>query len=98
MKPLKIYQIKESAPRGLMFIPYSWLSDPVSMENYECIYEGGWIVNESISCELENIFEEFNIRHKPENYKGHSLSVSDIVELDGIKYYVDDIGFKKLSI
>ena len=33
---------------------------------------------------------------KPESYKGHSLSVSDIVVLDGVNYYVDSFGFIKL--
>jgi len=52
---------------------------------------------------LEEIFEEFNMRH-PENYAGHSLSTSDVVEfvdLDMRKrvsmYYCDSFGWKKVE-
>lgn len=48
---------------------------------------------------LEEIFQQFNLDH-PEDFHGHSLSVSDIVALrqDGAVscHYVDSIGFKEL--
>ena len=33
----------------------------------------------------------------PETFMGHSLSISDVVEIGNMAYYVDNIGFKKLS-
>ena len=49
---------------------------------------------------LEDIFEAFNM-DKPDDFKGHSLSVSDIIALktkDGIHFYfTDSIGFKHLT-
>lgn len=48
---------------------------------------------------LEDIYRRFNIDH-PEDFKGHSLSVSDVVVLHGngadTAYYVDSIGFQEL--
>lgn len=46
--------------------------------------------------QLENIFEKFNIE-RPEDFKGHSLSVSDVVVLKNEAFYVDSIGFVKMS-
>ena len=51
---------------------------------------------------LENIYQKFNVDH-PADYTGRSLSVSDVVEIresDTLKpgfYFVDSIGFKKIS-
>lgn len=51
---------------------------------------------------LETIYEKFNIDH-PADYKGRSLSVSDVVEIresDTLNpgfYFVDSIGFKSIS-
>lgn len=48
---------------------------------------------------LERLFQIFNIDH-PADYKGRSLSVSDIVILDGDSgaqcYYCEPIGFARL--
>ena len=49
---------------------------------------------------MEDIFTELNI-NLPDDYKGRSLSVSDIIVIDnGIKpeaHYIDNIGFVNLS-
>ena len=49
---------------------------------------------------LEQIYERFNISH-PEDFRGYSLSVSDIVAvlLDGCVrlYYVDSVGFRRVT-
>ena len=48
---------------------------------------------------LESLYEKFNL-YLPEDFKGHSLSVSDIVALKQDNkvscYYVDLLGFKEL--
>ena len=43
----------------------------------------------------DDIFTDFNIR-RPEDFKGHSLSVSDIIQLDDKYYYVDSFGFAEV--
>ena len=49
---------------------------------------------------MNELYETFNIR-RPEDFRGHSLSVSDIVALkqNGVVscHYVDSIGFRELS-
>lgn len=64
--------------------------------NYKKVYEFEETYEGNINALLEGIYVRFQ-GLKPSGYSGHSLSVSDIVVVDGIKYYVDDIGFKKLS-
>ena len=68
--------------------------DPVL---YDRVYDG------KLDCNsLETIYEKFNINH-PADYKGRSLSVSDVVEIresDTLNpgfYFVDSIGFKSIS-
>lgn len=39
---------------------------------------------------LDELYCEFNEEEKPESYRGHSLSISDIVVLNGVLYYCDD--------
>ena len=68
--------------------------DPVL---YDRVYDG------KLDCNsLETIYKKFNIDH-PADYKGRSLSVSDVVEIresDTLNpgfYFVDSIGFKSIS-
>ena len=42
------------------------------------------------------MFEKFNI-DRPEDFKGHSLSVSDVVIMEDKPFYVDSVGFKPLQ-
>lgn len=47
------------------------------------IYDEVWSGDEPDGCDdLEWIFEVFNLYH-PDDFKGHSLSVSDIVQIIG---------------
>ena len=68
-------------------------------DNYELIYTGTLASNGSQLEKLEDIYRTFNIDH-PADFRGHSLSVSDIVALkeQGVVsyHYVDSIGYKEL--
>ena len=44
---------------------------------------------------LEQLFDKFNRNH-PEDFTGHSLSVSDVVILDNEIYFCDSFGWKKV--
>ncbi|MCC8151341.1 MAG: DUF4316 domain-containing protein [Lachnospiraceae bacterium] len=48
---------------------------------------------------MEGLYEQFNLA-RPEDFRGHSLSVSDIVALrqNGVvsSHYVDSIGFREV--
>jgi hypothetical protein len=54
---------------------------------------------EKVTENLDAIFEKFNI-DQPEDFRGYSLSVSDVIVIkhsDLVKaYYVDAIGFKEI--
>ena len=92
----KIKQIKDLKNCDYAFMHYDWCKDKINLNDYEVAYEGEIEVTSSINNTLEELFEIFNIRH-PEDYKGRSLSVSDIVEIDGNNYYCDSIGWVKLE-
>ena len=69
-----------------------------NINDYNVIYTGE-LSNENTEdndFELcEKIFKIFNIS-RPDDFVGHSLSVSDIVEINGNYYFCDDFGFVKL--
>ena len=76
--------------------------DVIKPENYELIYVGelSELQEQTQGETLEAIYEKFNIDH-PEDYRGHSLSVSDIVVLHqngkNSAHFVDSFGFTGLS-
>lgn len=83
------------------FMDLSALGHSPSMSDYDRVYKGT-LSEIDVNAEnkddiLNNIYTKFNVNH-PEDFKGHSLSVSDIVVLhkDGAAtaHYVDDVGFK----
>ena len=99
---LQILQLKSTPElRNYMFTSMSLLEKlnlKVDLNNYNEVYVDDLyssIFSKNIDI-LEEIYQKFNIGEKPESYKGHSLSVSDIVILDGVNYYVDSFGFIKL--
>ena len=69
----------------------------VDFSNYRHVYQGKM----KPDMNLESIYTMFNI-DKPDDFYGHSLSVSDIVVIheNGVEkaYYVDSIGFKEIPI
>lgn len=75
--------------------------DAIKPENYELIYVGelSELQEQTQGETLEVIYEKFNINH-PEDYRGHSLSVSDIVVLhqngENSAHFVDSFGFTRL--
>ena len=75
--------------------------DAIKPENYELIYVGelSELQEQTQGETLEVIYEKFNIDH-PEDYRGHSLSVSDIVVLhqngENSAHFVDSFGFTGL--
>lgn len=75
--------------------------DAIKPENYELIYVGelSELQEQTEGETLEAIYEKFNLDH-PEDYRGHSLSVSDIVVLhqngENSAHFVDSFGFTGL--
>lgn len=97
LKDCRIWQLKTDVCPGRKFIAYEELKKSYGepeKENYKLVYDG-----EIESNDLEEIFTKFNVDH-PHGFMGHSLSISDIVELYNDKgsefYYVDRFGFKEI--
>ena len=94
-----IYQLKDGdETRDYHFEPYDRLQAAglaVDRANYELVYTAPLAPGTS----LDDIFTRFNIDH-PKDFKGHSLSVSDVVVLhqDGqdTAHYVDRGDFKQI--
>lgn len=94
-----IYQLKHGdETRDLRFEPYDRLQatgNVVDKANYELVYSAELTPGTS----LEDIYTRFNIDH-PKDFKGHSLSVSDVVVLhqngQDAAHYVDSFGYKNV--
>ena len=94
-----IYQLKDGdETRDYRFEPYDRLQAAglaADRANYELVYTAPLVPGTS----LDDIFTRFNIDH-PKDFKGHSLSVSDVVVLhqDGqdTAHYVDRGDFKQI--
>ena len=94
-----IYQLKRGdETRDLRFEPYDRLiatGHSVDAANYDLIYTADLTPDMT----LGSIWETFNIDH-PKDFKGHSLSVSDIVVLhqngQDTAHYVDSIGYQQV--
>ena len=98
-----IYQIRRGGELdAYRFMNYDYLqSKGVTPERggYDAIYTGGLADYGNARTNLDMIYQRFNVDH-PADFKGHSLSVSDIVALkqNGVVscHYVDSIGFREL--
>ena len=62
------------------------------ISQYKKVYEGEVTEMTDLFYMLESIFRKFNHRY-PSDFYGHSLSVSDVVNVDGINYYCDSYGW-----
>ncbi len=98
-----IYQLKrDDATTDIRFMNSDYLKSKgiePQYENYELVYTGGLKHDGTEMEKLENLYCVFNVE-QPQDFTGHSLSVSDIVALKqaGVVsyHYVDSIGYKEL--
>ena len=78
-----ILQLKdEEETRPMHFISYAALQksgDTPDIDHYEVVYVAPLLPYKDQNTLLDEIYEKFNIAH-PADFRGHSLSVSDIVK------------------
>lgn len=94
-----IYQItKGSSGEEYLFLGTEFIREhglEVSGQDYSLVYSGMAEPGET----LDSLYEKFNL-FRPEDFTGHSLSVSDVIVWNDGKekkaYYVDSYGFKEL--
>lgn len=96
----KIYQIKEEHT-DVLFLSLDRLKHrnlEFDFLKYKKVYDGNMSING-----LEDIFTIFNI-DRPADFKGHSLSVSDVVQVvESNKvapgyYFCDSFGWKEVEV
>lgn len=95
----ELFQLRDSDDNALLqFASYDRVARSgvvVSHSNYNNVYSGQLFSGET----LDSIYERFNLHH-PADFRGHSLSVSDVIVLhkDGKDqaWYVDSFGFKQV--
>ncbi len=94
-----IYQLKDiEEARDIHFMGMDYLESKgiaVTKENYDLLYTAP--LEEGTS--LEDIYTRFNI-DRPADFRGHSLSVSDVVVLhqngENTSHYVDSFGYREV--
>ena len=96
---IAIYQInRERDGKRVMFLDYERMKKSqggIDSGIYDRVFDG------EVPCEgLEDVYRMFNL-NVPEGFGGRSLSVSDVVEIDGAgrktNYYCDGFGFRRVS-
>ena len=98
LKNVRVWQLKADSDISMRFISFDEFKEKFgepNKEHFEVVFDGNLPTNN-----LEKIYEICNYNH-PQNYKGHSLSMSDVVELydeNGSEFhYVDRFGFQKID-
>ena len=98
-KSFKIYQMHIENNAKFMSLDFVKENNlPLALSDYEKVYKGEAEVPEGKSNEIvcDHIYMKFQ-GAKPEGYKGHSISMSDIIELDGKYYYCDSYGWEEIT-
>ena len=98
-----IYQLRRDPELAeLRFMNSQYLREhglEPAFDHYEAVYSGALPSDGSTEARLDDLYMKFNTAH-PQDYTGHSLSVSDIVVLrqQGAvsSHYVDSVGFVQL--
>lgn len=98
----RIYQLKgDEKYHGIRFEDRATLQKSgiqLGINDYNLVYEGNFndIDGDSFDDKLNTLYDRFNFE-QPEDFKGRSLSVSDVITVKNGKnesaYYVDSIGF-----
>lgn len=98
----RIYQLKgDEKYHGIRFEDRATLQKSgiqLGINDYNFVYKGNFndVEGDSFDNKLNTLYDRFNFE-QPEDFKGRSLSVSDVITIKNGKnesaYYVDSIGF-----
>lgn len=94
-----IYQVKKDKMMEFAFESFEMAEKrngvgSVVKDNYDEVYS--FDLDSSVEVKLDDIYEIFNLSI-PSDFKGHSMSVSDVVRFDDKYYYCDSFGWKELD-
>ena len=95
MNKIDIYQIKDVANCKYAFMSWDYAQDKCKMEDYEKVasFEMGYEYPEL----LDIVWIKGNNGDLQKIFKMRSISVSDIIDVNGVRYYVDSFGFKEVE-
>ena len=101
LRNVRVWQLKPDVDVYMKFIRYEETCrkfGPPDRENYQTVYDGAAEIND-----LEALYMKFGNDGSalPASYRGHSLSMSDVLELydstGSSFYYVDRAGFQEIE-
>jgi|GEM_PF-4767242 len=99
---IKVYQMKDGVKyHGRRFRELPDDVNEVDRRDYDLVYDGELAVQSPDSDDskaLDYLFHKLNLGDRPISYQGHSLSVSDLVSLDGGLYCCQSIGWKRVAV
>ena len=99
----QIYQITDIRNCAYAFVGWDMAKGKFNSKDYKLVYSG--ILDDEYNnvdaSALNYLYEVFNTRH-PEDFKGHSLSVSDVIVLindngERKNYYCDSFGWEVID-
>ncbi len=103
---VELYQVRDDIDErhDISFMNYEYVSKkiPDLKRNFKTYYKKTYEFEDTVEDTsddniLEDLFTKFNI-DRPEDFKGHSMSVSDIVILDDDRmYFCDSMGFQEIE-
>lgn len=103
IRRFEIYQLDNVEENRKRFFVRSEHQRTLGLDPAEGVYKKMW--EDGIDCIggevtidiLESIYSKFNLS-RPEGFEGHSLSISDIIKMDGVYWYVEPFGFSRIEM
>ena len=99
-KKVRVFQLKPNVDPQKKFIDYGKLYRQyggIDSSEYALIFEGSTDTDDPYK-----LYDIFNSNSLPKGYKGHRLSISDIIEIyddiDSVFYYLDSCGFRPVEM
>ena len=96
-----VYQIKNIGDCNYAFMGYDNAEGKINRDDYQLVVQGEEYKYDNVYTILENIFREGNNGNlqRTETLLApmRSISVSDVIGIDGKYYYIDSFGFKEIS-
>jgi hypothetical protein len=94
----ELYQVNAENRRGFAFEGLDFLKivgETVKLERYDKVYAGerGYVTTPQF---LEDLYTEFNMNHT-KDFTGRSMSVSDLVSVNGNYFFCDSYGWKEVN-
>lgn len=92
---MRILQLKKDKTRQYGFMSHEFASENgFDLNDYDSV----WEENIDSDTNLDDIWTRFQHENEdcPENYHGRSMSVSDIIDLEGHLFYCEPTGWKEL--